>query len=151
MRLGEKQREHPHYLKSSIFCGQLRQPADRHHVQEPPRHGIPVLGICLGRHQKTTNCSQRAMLISLVEERIEELYQGQQLDPELRDPIEDMLSEELSSSRRSAETENRRLRTKEGTAYYGTGSSPPSTLRRRHTGRPAKDGTKPHKSAASRY
>jgi hypothetical protein len=67
--------------------------------------------ICLGRHQKTTNCTQRAMLISKVEEKVEEEYRGQQLDPELRDQIEAMLSEELSSLRRSAETENRRLRT----------------------------------------
>ena len=37
------------------------------------------------------------MLISLVEERIEELYQGQQLDRKLRDQIEDILRDELSS------------------------------------------------------
>ena len=39
------------------------------------RHGtVYPYFVCLGRHQKTTNCTQRAMLISIVEERIEELY-----------------------------------------------------------------------------
>ncbi len=107
---GEKQREHPHYLKSSVFCGSC---VSRLIVtMSKNRHGtVYPYFICLGRHQKTTNCTQRAMLISIVEERIEELYQGQQLDPKLRDQIEALLREELSSFRRGAEIENRRLTT----------------------------------------
>lgn len=102
---------HTHYLKSTVFCGQCESRLIV--TMTKNRYGVvyPYF-VCLGRHQKTTECTQRAMLISKVEEKVEDLYVGQQLDPELRGPIEAMLSEELSSSRRSAETENRRLRTK---------------------------------------
>ena len=107
---GEKQREHPHYLKSSVFCGSC---GSRLIVtMSKNRHGtVYPYFICLGRHPKTTNCTQRAMLISLVEEQIEELYHGQQLDPKLRDQIEAILRDELSSFRRGAEIESRRLTT----------------------------------------
>ena len=76
------------------------------------RHGtVYPYFVCLGRHQKTTNCTQRAMLISIVEERIEELYLGQQLDTMMKDQIHAILREDLSSLRRNAEIENRRLTT----------------------------------------
>jgi site-specific DNA recombinase len=106
--MGEKQREHPHYLKSSVFCGNC---GSRLIVtMSKNRYGtVYPYFICLGRHQKTKDCTQRAMLISIVEQRIEEHYWGRQLDPKLRDQIEALLREDLSSLRRSAEVENRRL------------------------------------------
>lgn len=51
------------------------------------------------------------MLISLVEQRIEEHYQDHQLDPELRDEIEATLLDELSSLRQATDIENRSLTT----------------------------------------
>jgi len=107
---GEKQREHPHYLKSSVFCGNC---GSRLIVtMSKNRHGtVYPYFICLGRHQKTTNCTQRAILIPVVEERVEQLYIGQQLDTEMRDEIHAILREDLSSLRRNAETENHRLTT----------------------------------------
>lgn len=105
---GEKQREHPHYLKSSVFCGQC---GSRLIVTMSKNRSGTVYPyfICLGRHQKTTDCTQRAMLISVVEQRIEEHYEGQQLAPKLREQIEAMLLEDLSSLRRSADRETHRL------------------------------------------
>lgn len=107
---GENQREHPHYLKSSVFCGNC---GSRLIVtMSKNRHGtVYPYFICLGRHQKTTNCTQRAMLIPMVEERIEELYIGQQLDIEMKDEIRAILREDLSALRRTAEAENHRLTT----------------------------------------
>jgi site-specific DNA recombinase len=49
------------------------------------------------------------MLIPVVEERIEDHYESHQLDPTLRDQIEIMLRDELSSMQRRAESENRDL------------------------------------------
>jgi site-specific DNA recombinase len=108
--MGEKQREHPHYLKSTVFCGQC---GSRLIVTMSKNRSGTVYPyfICLGRHQKTTDCTQRAMLISVIEQRIEEHYEGQQLEPKLRQQIEAMLRDDLSSLLRSAETENRRLST----------------------------------------
>lgn len=105
---GEKQREHPHYLKSSVFCGNCGSRLII--TMSKNRYGaVYPYFICLGRHQKTTDCTQRAMLISIIEERIEEHYQSQQLDTAHRDQIEAILRDELSSLRRSAEAQNRQL------------------------------------------
>lgn len=107
---GEKQREHPHYLKSSIFCGKC---GSRLTITNPKnRHGaVYPYFICIGRHQKRTDCIQRAMLISIVEERIEEHYRGHQLDPKLRDEIEATLLDEFSSLRQQLQRESHHLKT----------------------------------------
>lgn len=107
---GEKQREHPHYLKSSIFCGKC---GSRLTITNPKnRHGaVYPYFICIGRHQKRTDCTQRAMLISIVEERIEEHYRGHQLDPKLRDEIEATLLDEFSSLRQQLQRESHHLTT----------------------------------------
>lgn len=57
---GEKQREHPHYLKSSVFCGKC---GSRLIVTTPKnRHGtVYPYFVCIGRHQKRTNCNQRGL------------------------------------------------------------------------------------------
>lgn len=107
---GEKNREHPHYLKSSVYCGEC----DSRLIvtMSKSRHGkVYPYFICVGRHQKRTNCNQRAMLISLVEQAVEEHYRNHQLDPNLRDQIEATLLEELSSLRQSTDLENQRLTT----------------------------------------
>lgn len=106
--VGEKQREHPHYLKSSVFCGIC---GSRLIVtMSKNRYGdVYPYFICLGRHQKTTDCTQRAVLIPVVEEGVEEEYRHRRLDPGLRDQIEAMLRDELSEAQRSAEAENSQL------------------------------------------
>ncbi len=105
---GEKQREHPHYLKSTVYCGCC---GSRLIVTMSKNRygGVYPYFICLGRHQKTTDCTQRAVLIPLVEEGVENEYRNRQLDPNLRGQIEAMLRDEFSSVRRSAEVENRQL------------------------------------------
>ncbi|WP_235678034.1 zinc ribbon domain-containing protein [Mycolicibacterium sarraceniae] len=67
--------------------------------------------ICLGRHQKTAECTQRAVLIPIVEQRVEEHYQTIQLDQASRDRIEEVLRGELRQFRKSAETSTRQLST----------------------------------------
>ncbi len=105
---GEKQREHPHYLKSTVFCGGCGSRLIVTHAKN--RHGtVYPYFVCLGRHQKVNDCQRRAVLIDRVEELVEEEYKAVQLIPALREQIETSLRGELSSSRLAANREAREL------------------------------------------
>ncbi|TQF73363.1 recombinase family protein [Rhodococcus spelaei] len=107
---GEKQREHPHYLKSSVFCGGC---GSRLIVtMSKNRYGtVYPYFICMGRHQKVNGCTRKAVLIDVVEELVEDVYRTVQLAPEIRGQVEAMLRQDLQSTRDSAEAEQRDLTT----------------------------------------
>jgi site-specific DNA recombinase len=105
---GEKQREHPHYLKSTVFCGGCGSRLIVTHAKN--RHGtIYPYFVCLGRHQKANDCQRRAVLIERVEDLVEDEYKAIQLTPALREQIETSLRGELSSSRTAADREAQEL------------------------------------------
>jgi site-specific DNA recombinase len=105
---GEKQREHPHYLKSTVFCGScgsrliVTNATNRHGTTYP-------YFVCLARHQKTNGCTRKAVLIATVEERIEDLYRTVQLAPELQEGVHQLLIEEMTAVRTEADAEQRDL------------------------------------------
>lgn len=105
---GEKQREHPHYLKSSVFCGNCDSRLVITNAKNPSGTVYPYF-ICLGRHQKTTDCEQKAVLIAKVEQQVADYYRAVQLDPESRNQIETMLRDEMASYRTTAETQHKQL------------------------------------------
>ncbi len=108
--VGEKQREHRHYLKSSVFCGDcgsrliITMAKNRHGVTYP-------YFVCVGRQMKRTNCVRKALLISKVEKMVEEYWATVRLDPALRDAVEEGLRATLASSRTDAEAERKQLST----------------------------------------
>jgi DNA invertase Pin-like site-specific DNA recombinase len=109
---GEKDREHPHYLKGSIYCGQC---GSRLIVcNAKGRGGVYPYFICIGRQEKRTDCKQRAIRIEVVEERVAAHYASVQLPPEEVAALRSFLGEELSKLRADAERERkaqeRRLR-----------------------------------------
>lgn len=92
---GEKTREHPHYLKGTVWCGQCGSRLIVSHNKN--RHGtVYPYFICLGR-QKKNGCTQRAMLIDRVQELVEEHYQSVQVPGELVDRIRTVLLEEIGT------------------------------------------------------
>lgn len=105
---GEKQREHPHYLKSSVFCGSCASRLVITNAKNPSGT-VYAYFICLGRHQKITDCEQRAVLIAKVEQQVADYYRTVQLDPDLRNQIETMLRDEMAAYRASAETQHKQL------------------------------------------
>ncbi len=109
---GEKEREHPHYLKGSIYCGQCEARLIVCHAKG--RGGTYPYFICIGRQQKRTDCKLRAMRIEIVEERVAAYYASVQLPPEEVAALRSFLGEELSKLRVDAErerkTQERRLR-----------------------------------------
>ncbi len=91
---GEKVRDHHHYLKSSVFCGNCGSRLIVHHAVN--RHGTTYeYFICSGRHEKRTDCLQPAVNIALVESKIVDHYRTIALSPELRAEIEITLKQEL--------------------------------------------------------
>ena len=111
---GEKIREHPHYLKSSVFCGGcgsrlvISQARNRFGATYP-------YFICLGRHQKRTTCTRKALLVAKVEELVEEYWRTVQLDTNLRTAVEDGLHIQLANEHEEADAERQAL-TKEKAA-----------------------------------
>jgi site-specific DNA recombinase len=94
--VGEKSRDHPHYLKSSVFCGNCGSRFIVHHAIN--RHGnVYEYFVCSGRHEKRTQCTQRAINIGLVENKVVEHYKTIALSRELRQDIEASLKLELEA------------------------------------------------------
>jgi DNA invertase Pin-like site-specific DNA recombinase len=113
---GEKHREHPHYLKGSVFCGQCGSRLIVCHAKG--RGGTYPYFICSGRQAKRTDCKLRALHIELVEDAIAAHYATVQLcEKELVD-VRAFLEEELSKLRLDSERERkaqeRRLNNLEG-------------------------------------
>jgi site-specific DNA recombinase len=106
--VGERQRDHPHYLKSSVYCGICGSRLIITNAKN--RYGIvyPYF-VCLGRHLKTTPCTRKALLITKVEKMIEDHWATIRLDPTLRDAVEDGLRTELATRRHDAENEHKQL------------------------------------------
>ena len=104
---GEKQREHPHYLRGTIFCGRCGARLLVCHAKG--RHGgIYPYFICSGRQRDKTSCTQRAIRIEEVEERIAAYYATHvQLAEEEAAQVRAFLSEELSRLRANAGHERR--------------------------------------------
>ncbi len=103
---GEKAIEHDHYLKSTVYCGEC---GSRLIVSKNRnRQGViyPYF-VCAGRHEKRTDCYFKATLISSVEDAIEDFYQQVVLPEDVRDDIEQIISEEMAAMSRHAEIERR--------------------------------------------
>jgi site-specific DNA recombinase len=94
---GEKHREHPHYLKGSIFCGQC---GSRLIVcMAKGRGGTYPYFICSGRAEKRTTCKQRALRIEKVEAAVAAHYLSVQLPDDELVAVRAFLEEELSKLR----------------------------------------------------
>jgi site-specific DNA recombinase len=123
---GEKQRKYPHSLKGSIYCGQCGSRLIVCHASG--RGGTYPYFICIGRQQKRTSCTQRAIRIEQAEAAVAAYYATVQLSNAEVERLRIFLGEELSKLRACADrdrtVEARRLRTLEGErkklldAYY---------------------------------
>jgi site-specific DNA recombinase len=102
---GEKHREHPHYLKGSIFCGQCGSRLIVCHAKG--RGGTYPYFICIGRQQKRTECTQRALKIEKVEAEVARYYATIQLAEDEQVTVRAFLEEELTALRLDAERERR--------------------------------------------
>ena len=94
---GERTRKHPHFLKSTVYCGQCGERLMVQNSRSKTGDVYPYF-YCTGRHAKRTVCTQRSVLIYEVEKKIEEHYRRIQLDPSLRAGIEELVREEFRTA-----------------------------------------------------
>ena len=110
---GDKHREHPHYLKGTIYCGTCGSRLLVSHTKN--RHGtVYEYFICIGRQQKRTDCTQQAIRIDDTEEAVARTYADIRLTPDQADQVRDYVLDELlalgEASEREREAQTRRLR-----------------------------------------
>lgn len=101
---GDKQRDHPHYLKGSVYCGSC---GSRLIVTKAKgrRGGIYPYFVCIGRHQRRNTCTQRAILIDRAEEAVAAHYATVRLTREQANEVRDFVREELLQLRTEVEKE----------------------------------------------
>ena len=106
---GEKQREHPHYLKGSVYCGTCGSRLIVSHAKN--RHGtVYRYFICVGRQQKRTACLQQAVRIDQVEEVVANAYAKIRLTAEQADSVRDFILDEIAKLRKETSSERERLK-----------------------------------------
>ena len=103
---GEKHREHPHYLKGSIFCGQCGSRLIVTHAKG--RGGTYPYFICIGRQEKRTDCKQRAIRIEATEAAVIAYYETIQIPREEVATLRAFLREEMTNLRLNTERERKR-------------------------------------------
>jgi site-specific DNA recombinase len=97
---GDKKRKHPHYLTGSVFCGNCHSRLLVTRAKGRRGEVYPYF-ICLGRHQKRTDCQFKAVLIDHVEALVEEEYERVQADlrPEWIAKLREVLSADMETFR----------------------------------------------------
>src|SRR5665213_33129 len=101
---GERVRRHPHFLKSTVYCGQCGERLMVQLSTSATGMKYPYF-YCAGRHSKRTKCTLRSVLIYEVEKKLEEHYQRMQLEASFRANVEEMIRDEFRSTREQVETE----------------------------------------------
>jgi site-specific DNA recombinase len=102
-----KLRKHPHYLKG-VYCGRCGSRMIVTHARSHTGRIYPYFA-CIGRHQKRTGCTMKAVLIDRVEDLVEQQYATVQLPAELLDIIERDLRRDIVAHYDEARSEHTRL------------------------------------------
>ena len=93
-RFGERERQHNHHLKTTVYCGLCGARLLVQNTRNSKGDLYPYF-IC-ARRQRTHNCTFKAVLIDVVEERMNDLYRAIQLSAADRTQIEHYLHDELA-------------------------------------------------------
>ena len=92
---GERTIRHPHYLKSTVYCGICHSRLII--TTARPKKTTYQYFVCLGRHsRKQPDCTFHATLTETVEDEVEHLYQRIHLRPTLREELEQALRRQLA-------------------------------------------------------
>ena len=109
-RFGERERQHNHHLKTTVYCGLCGARLLVQNTRNSKGDLYPYF-IC-ARRQRTHDCSFRAVLIDVVEERISDLYRTIQLGSQDRQLVEQYVREELRHLERDKDRTIRSLTTR---------------------------------------
>ena len=109
-RFGERERQHNHHLKTTVYCGLCGARLLVQNTRNSKGDLYPYF-ICAKR-QRTHDCSFRAVLIDIVEERMRDLYRTIQLGSQDRQLVEQYVREELRHLERDKDRTIRSLTTR---------------------------------------
>jgi site-specific DNA recombinase len=101
---GEKVRKHHHYLKGTVWCGTCGHRLIVSNSKNRFGTVYPYF-ICIGRQQRRTDCTQKAVRIDDVERLVEEHYATVTPGRDLIEQLRSLLEEELASQRHLADEE----------------------------------------------
>lgn len=87
---GTHQRTNLHYLRGSVYCGTCSSRLMVTTARNKWGTEYPYL-VCSGRVRKITDCTRQAMLVTHIEELIEDEYRSIALNPHLRDEVEALI------------------------------------------------------------
>lgn len=103
---GEKQRAHPHYLRSTLYCATCGSRIA--FTRAVGNGGSYDYFFCLGRHQKRTTCTMPYVPAEQVENLVEAYYRDHvNLPTDLATTLRDKLAEALKGANQAAEREAR--------------------------------------------
>ena len=109
-RFGERERQHNHHLKTTVYCGLCGARLLVQNTRNSKGDLYPYF-IC-ARRQRTHDCAFRAVLIDVVEERMNDLYRTIQLSSQDRQLVEQYVREELRRLERDKDRTIRSLTTR---------------------------------------
>ena len=109
-RFGERERQHNHHLKTTVYCGLCGARLLVQNTRNSKGDLYPYF-ICAKR-QRTHDCAFRAVLIDVVEERMSALYRTIQLGSQDRQLVEQYVREELRRLERDKDRTIRSLTTR---------------------------------------
>ena len=109
-RFGERERQHNHHLKTTVYCGLCGARLLVQNTRNSKGDLYPYF-ICAKR-QRTHDCPFKAVLIDIVEERMNTLYQTIQLSSQDRQLVEQYVREELHHLKRDKDRTIRSLTTR---------------------------------------
>ena len=109
-RFGERERQHNHHLKTTVYCGLCGARLLVQNTRNSKGDLYPYF-ICAKR-QRTHDCAFKAVLIDVVEDRMNTLYRTIQLSSQDRQLVEQYVREELRRLERDKDRTIRSLTTR---------------------------------------
>ena len=108
---GERTRRHPHFLRSTVYCGSCGSRMIVHYAKSRSGVRYPYY-ICAGRHSKRhkQDCVQKAILIEELERRVEQLYESITLPGDIRADLEAWAARMIGESQSEFEAEQANIR-----------------------------------------
>ena len=101
---GERTREHPHFLKGSLYCHNCGSRMFINYTKSHTDVRYPYF-VCGGRHNKRTDCKQKAVLIEEVERQIAHIYDRYSFSLTIREPLENFLRDKIHDEKKNYDAE----------------------------------------------
>lgn len=101
---GERTREHPHFLKGSLYCHNCGSRMFINYTKSHTGVRYPYF-VCGGRHNKRTDCKQKAVLIEEVERQVAHIYDRYSFSLTIREPLENFLRDKIHDEKKNYDAE----------------------------------------------